>query len=104
MEPAVWPRYRQHAPVLIAIDEGAHDAETRLCRVQKVKADFQKLEHGGWIGRGADAFFPEMHGTVLPASQRLETALKTGSQVTKEITQHVRNAEEEASSPFRQTS
>jgi WXG100 family type VII secretion target len=72
--------------------------------IRKVKADFQKLEQGGWIGRGADAFFQEMRGTVLPASQRLESALKTGSQVTKEIIQHVRSAEEEASSPFKQTS
>jgi|SRR5215207_9747283 WXG100 family type VII secretion target len=72
--------------------------------IRKVKADFQKLQQGGWIGRGADAFFQEMNSTVLPASQRLESALKTGSQVTKEIVQHVRQAEEEASSPFKQTS
>jgi hypothetical protein len=44
-----------------------------------------------------------MHGIVLPATLRLETALKTGSQVTKEIVQRVRQGEEEASSPFKQT-
>ena len=39
---------------------------------------------------------------VLPASQRLENALRTGSQVTKEIVNRVRQGEEEASSPFKQ--
>jgi len=72
--------------------------------MRKVKADFEKLEHGGWMGRGADAFFQEMHSMVLPATQRLEAALKTGSQVTKEISQRMRQGEEEASSPFKQTS
>jgi WXG100 family type VII secretion target len=71
--------------------------------IRKVKADFEKLEHGGWIGQGADAFFQEMRGVVLPASQRLESALKNGSQVTKEISQRMHQAEEEASSPFKQT-
>ena len=72
--------------------------------MRKVKSDFQKLEQGGWIGHGADAFFQEMHNLVFPATQRLENALKTGSHVTKEISQRVRQAEEEASSPFKQTS
>lgn len=71
--------------------------------IRKVKADYQHLEQGGWIGRGADAFFQEMRSIVFPASQRLETALKTASQVTKEISQKVHQAEEEASSPFKQT-
>jgi WXG100 family type VII secretion target len=71
--------------------------------IRKVKADFEKLEHGGWIGRGADAFFQEMRGVVLPATQRLEGELKKGAQVTKEISERMRQAEEEASSPFKQT-
>lgn len=72
--------------------------------MRKVKTAMETLEHGGWIGRGADAFFHEMHDTVLPAVQRLEKALESGSQVTKEIVQNVRNAEDEASSPFKQSS
>lgn len=71
--------------------------------IRKVRADFQKLESGGWIGLGADAFMSEMRSVVFPASQRLEAALKTASQTTKEISNHMRQAEEEASSPFKQT-
>ena len=71
--------------------------------LRKVKQAMDKLEHGGWIGRDADAFFHEMHDTVLPAVQRLDKALESGSHVTKEIVQRVRQAEEEASSPFKKS-
>jgi len=39
---------------------------------------------------------------VLPALKRMETALQTGSQVSKEISQKMRTAEDEACSPFKQ--
>ena len=72
--------------------------------IRKIKSDYEKLHGGGWIGMGAESFFQEMQSMVMPAAQRLEAALKTGSQVTKEISQRMRQAEEEASSPFKQTS
>jgi WXG100 family type VII secretion target len=70
---------------------------------RKVRAAMQKLEQGGWIGRGADAFFKEMNGVVLPALKKMETALTTGAQVSKEISQKMRSAEEEACSPFKRS-
>lgn len=69
---------------------------------RKVRAAMQKLEQGGWMGRGADAFFKEMNAVVLPGLQRMETALQSASQVAKEIAQKMRTAEEEAASPFKQ--
>ncbi len=69
--------------------------------LQKVKGSMSKLKDGGWIGQGSDAFFNEMNSVVLPASQRLQNALQEGSQVTKTIVQTVKQAEEEAASPFR---
>jgi uncharacterized protein YukE len=42
-----------------------------------------------------------MHSVVLPAIQRLETALQQGAAVTREIAQTMRQAEDEASSVFR---
>lgn len=71
---------------------------------RKVRAAMQKLEQGGWIGRGADAFFREMNGVVLPALKKMDAALAAGSQVSKEISQRMRSAEEEASSPFKRSS
>jgi WXG100 family type VII secretion target len=91
--------YDKLGHVASTFDKQSHEINEMI---RKVKADFEKLEHGGWIGMGADAFFQEMHSIVLPASQRLENALKTGSQVTKEIVNRVRQGEEEASSPFKQ--
>ena len=92
--------YDKLGQVASRFDNQAHVIQETL---QKVRNAMEKLEHGGWIGRGADAFFHEMHGLVLPAVQRLGNALETGSHVTKEIVQHVQHAEEEASSPFRKS-
>ncbi len=69
--------------------------------MQKVTSSMDKLENGGWIGRGSDAFFAEMHGEVLPAVTRLQNVLSEGSQVTKAIVKTMQQAEQEASSPFK---
>jgi WXG100 family type VII secretion target len=69
--------------------------------IQKVQSSMENLENGGWIGRGSDAFFAEMHGEVMPATRRLQEALDEASRVTREISRLVKQAEQEASSPFR---
>lgn len=69
----------------------------------KVRAAFQKLEQGGWMGRGAEAFVKEMNAVVLPGLKRMESALQTGSTVSKEISQKMSSAEEEASAPFKKS-
>jgi WXG100 family type VII secretion target len=69
--------------------------------LQKVRNSLQDLEQGGWIGRGSDAFFAEMHGELLPASERLEQALEEASRVARQISHTIQQAEEEASSPFK---
>lgn len=67
---------------------------------QKVRSAMEKLEDGGWMGLGADAFFAEMQGVVLPAVGRLIEALADASRTTNEIATTVQNAEQEASAPF----
>ncbi len=69
--------------------------------MQSVKSSMSKLENGGWIGRGSQAFFTEMNNKVVPATQRLHNALSEASRVTKDISNTVKQADEEASSPFR---
>ena len=69
--------------------------------LQNVRGSMDPLQSGGWIGRGSDAFFSEMQSEVLPATQRLQEALDEANRVTKQIIQTVKQAEEEASSPFR---
>jgi len=69
--------------------------------LQKVRGGMDPLENGGWQGRGSDSFFSEMNSEVIPATQRLQKALAEASRVTKEIVNTMKDAEEEASSPFR---
>ncbi len=59
-----------------------------------------ELEGGGWIGRGADAFYSEMHDLVEPGLQRLARALEDASNATKQIVNIMSQAEHEASNLF----
>jgi WXG100 family type VII secretion target len=59
-----------------------------------------ELEGGGWIGRGADAFYGEMHDLVEPGLQRLARALEDASSAIKQINNVISQAEHEASSLF----
>lgn len=70
--------------------------------LRDLRSKLEKLENGGWIGEGADAFFAEMNDEVIPAVTRLIEALVEGNQVTNEISRHVRDAEEQASATFRE--
>ncbi len=79
----------------------ANQAQAIQQMLQKVKGSMDPLEGGGWVGKGSDAFFSEMNDEVLPANDRLQQALEEASQVTKKIVQTVKQAEEDASSPFR---
>ena len=59
-----------------------------------------ELEGGGWIGRGADAFYGEMHDLVEPGLQRLSRALEDAGNATKQIVNIMSQAEHEASNLF----
>jgi WXG100 family type VII secretion target len=72
--------------------------------LQRVRSSMDKLEQDGWKGRGAQAFFDEMHSEVLPACQRLHTVLSDGSQASKEIIQIMRQAEDESAALFKASS
>jgi WXG100 family type VII secretion target len=78
----------------------ANQSEEIQDMLQQVRSSMEKLE-SDWIGRGSEAFFREMQGEVLPAVMRLQQALQEANRVTKEISQTMQEADEEASSPFR---
>lgn len=59
-----------------------------------------ELEGGGWIGRGADAFYAEMHDMVEPGLQRLARALEEAGGAMRQISNIISQAEQEASSLF----
>jgi len=70
--------------------------------IQSVRSSMDELK-GGWEGRGSNAFFSEMQGEILPAVNRLRQALQQAARVTQQIAQTVKQAEEEASAPFKAT-
>lgn len=69
-----------------------------------VRSMSEQLSQEGWIGRGSNAFFAEMSQDVLPRLQRLCQALEEAGQTTRQISQIMEQAEQEARSRFAQGS
>ena len=67
---------------------------------QNVQRSMETLRTG-WEGRGSQAFFNEMQSKVLPGVNRLHQALEQAARVTQQISNTVRQAEDEASAPFK---
>ena len=67
---------------------------------QQVKRSMNALQ-GNWIGHGSEAFFAEMNDKVLPGTNRLYKALQDASKITKQISQLVQQAEQDAAAPFK---
>lgn len=66
-----------------------------------VKNAMGNLQNGGWMGRGADAFYAEMNDEIVPATIRLQEALEEGSRITDQIIVTMQQAEEEAGNQFK---
>ncbi|MBL8045783.1 MAG: WXG100 family type VII secretion target [Anaerolineales bacterium] len=64
---------------------------------QNLKARFDTLQGGDWIGVGANAYFNEMNGAVFPALNRLRNALAEAARLTSQISDLMRQAEDDAS-------
>ena len=69
--------------------------------LQKVRSSAEKLENGGWIGRGSDAFHAEMNSLVVPKTTAFYEVLNKASQITKQISNTIKQAEQEASNVFK---
>ena len=64
----------------------------------KLASQSDSLQGGNWKGHGADAFYREMNGEILPAVDRLHTALEEAAAVTGEIAEKFKAAEEDIKS------
>ena len=76
------------------------EAEEIQALTKQTSNRVESLHGGDWIGRGADKFFNEMQGEVLPAMNRLVHALVTAGQVTRQIAEIFNQAEEETQGYF----
>ena len=70
------------------------DATGKMLR--QLKSAMGVLQSGDWIGQGASKFYEEMNSRVLPAVQRLNSALAESAKLTGQISQLMKQAEEEA--------
>jgi WXG100 family type VII secretion target len=68
---------------------------------RRLHASVEQLERGGWLGQGSQAFYREMGDNVLPGVERLTNALEEAGIQTKQISDLIRTAEEEAASIFK---
>lgn len=69
--------------------------------LQHIKRQMDTLQGGDWIGKGAQAFYKEMDQDVLPALKRLTEALAQAQRTTVQISQILKQAEEQAARLFR---
>ncbi len=67
---------------------------------QNLQACLDTLQGGDWIGRGANACFAEMNGSVMPSLKRLRQAMAEAARVTGQISQTMQQAEDDASNVF----
>lgn len=68
--------------------------------IQSVQRGMQTLQSGDWVGQGARAFYTEMEQEVIPSLRRLASALTQAERVTRQVSQIMKQAEEEAASYF----
>jgi len=74
----------------------ASEAESTQQMLADMRAIMNLLEGGDWVGQGANAFFAEMNGAVLPSLTRLTRALADAQRVTIQISREVKVAEDAA--------
>jgi WXG100 family type VII secretion target len=76
-------------------------SEAAAQSLQALKGQMDTLQGGDWIGQGANAFYAEMNDQVLPTLQRLRAALQTSADITQQISQQMKTAEDEAARVLR---
>lgn len=93
---------RAHHEELQKISSSFNSQGSAIASVNgKLKSNLETLRGGDWIGKGATAFFKEMEGEVMPAMSRLQKAMTEAGRVTNQISQLMKQAEEEASRWFK---
>lgn len=76
-------------------------AEAVAQQLNAIKHGVEKLSAGDWQGKGASAFYAEMHADIMPAFNRLGKALAQAGQQTLAISQQFSQAEEDAARVLR---
>src|SRR5215472_7162898 len=73
-----------------------HNVELAQQTLKNLQSTMATLQAGDWVGQGATAFYQEMDQSVLPALQRLITALDAAANSTAQISSIMKDAEDQA--------
>jgi len=78
----------------------SQQADTLNGMNQNLQGNVDTLQGGDWIGQGAQAFYKEWGDTVMPTLKRLQSALSESARITQQISQVMKEAEDNASKVF----
>jgi WXG100 family type VII secretion target len=85
----------------VAADRFGRQAQVTRQTLLSLHQAVDMLQGGDWVGQGASAFYQEMWSTVMPAVQRLVTALESAQHATSQISQIMAQAEADAARVLR---
>lgn len=98
---AIVVRIRADHDQLSQISQGfGREADKTRQTLDRLKQSMEVLKNGDWIGKGATAFYQEMESSILPAVQRLVNAMEMAQRITRQISQVMKDVEEESSHVF----
>jgi WXG100 family type VII secretion target len=78
----------------------SRQAQSTSQTLRKINGQISTLQSGGWVGKGAKAFYNEMERSVLPALKALIEALEGGATGLGQVAKVMHDAEDEATRLF----
>jgi len=78
--------------------QSEHEDINNLLATTKSKTE--ALHNNQWVGQGADKFFSEMEGVVLPKTGKMVHALDVAAGVLNQIMETIKQADEETKGFF----
>lgn len=89
-------RVRSDYDKLQTIQEGfVAEAQTIGALLATLKECIEPLQKGEWTGAGAELFYAEMQGEVLPTVERLQEALRQAAATTAQMIELLKQAEKD---------
>ena len=78
----------------------SQNADTLQNMNHNLQGNVDVLSNGDWIGQGEQAFIKEWNDNVNPTLHRLQRAMAEAARITQQISQVMKEAEDNASKVF----
>ena len=80
----------------------ARQAQSAQRTRSRLKGQVETLRSGGWLGKGANAFYREMDERLLPAFAQLEQAMSGADQLLRKVDKLLHDTEDDVTRIFRE--